>query len=296
MSRLMLVTRRRGQLARRIALLLTIVSALAFRPDAAIAHPLGNFTTNTATHLALTPGRVDVIYVVDLAEIPALKIRQELGAASGPVPSAAADRWRDDQCGSIARSLEITRNGARFELSSRQGSRISFPDGQAGLTTLRLECRFSNSAGTQSAEPVRVIDRNYPDRLGWREISASGDGVSITGDVASNSPTDLLLRYPKEAVSAPLRQLAASFSVSLGEATEVSSPSGSTTPSPVTANRGNDGLTERFQSLLDQRTVTIPFESEQQREAAFEKWREWSAKDLRKYREPPINAEEGIRL
>ncbi len=44
------------------------------------------------------------------------------------------------------------------------------------------------------------------------------------------------------------------------------------------------------------RTVTIPFESEQLREAAFEKWREWSEKELREYREPPMNAEEGIRL
>lgn len=44
------------------------------------------------------------------------------------------------------------------------------------------------------------------------------------------------------------------------------------------------------------RTVTIPFESDEQREVAFEKWREWSSKNLRKYREPPMNAEEGVNL
>ena len=259
MSRLTLVIRRRRQRARRIALLVGIVSALTFRPDAAIAHPLGNFTTNTAIHVELTPERVEVVYVVDLAEIPALKARQELGASSGPVPPAAADRWRDKRCGSIAQSLDITRSGIPVALTPTGGARLAFPPGQAGLTTLRLECRLQAASGTSSVGPVTLVDRNYPDRLGWREISVSGDGVSIAGDVANVSPTDLLLRYPKEAVRAPLRQLGASFDVSPANPSEASSPSGTVVVSPAAAGRGNDGLTQRFQSLLDHRRVTPPF-------------------------------------
>ena len=259
MSSLTFVSRRSVRLTKRIALLVAIVSALTFRPDAANAHPLGNFTTNTATHVAFTPGRVDVVYVVDLAEIPALKVRQELGASSGPVPAAAAARWRDGRCGSIAESLDITRSGDRLALTPAGSARLVFPPGQAGLTTLRLECRLAATSGTSSAGSVDVVDRNYPNRLGWREISISGDGVGIDGDVATVSPTDLLLRYPKEAVSAPLRQLAASFTVSPGGAVSGSAASDSATSSPVTTSRGNDGLTQRFQSLLDHRRVTLPF-------------------------------------
>lgn len=42
--------------------------------------------------------------------------------------------------------------------------------------------------------------------------------------------------------------------------------------------------------------LVVSFDNEEQREAAFEKWRVWSAKNLRKYRALPLNAEEGIRL
>lgn len=43
-------------------------------------------------------------------------------------------------------------------------------------------------------------------------------------------------------------------------------------------------------------SVNIAFESDAQREAAFEKWRAWSAKHVRKYRPLPANAEEGTGL
>ena len=43
-------------------------------------------------------------------------------------------------------------------------------------------------------------------------------------------------------------------------------------------------------------SVVVSFETEAQREAAFEKWRIWSAKNLRKYRALPRNAEEGTSL
>ncbi len=42
--------------------------------------------------------------------------------------------------------------------------------------------------------------------------------------------------------------------------------------------------------------LVVSFENEAQREAAFEKWRIWSAKNLRKYRALPMNAEEGTNL
>ena len=42
---------------------------------AALAHPLGNFTTNRFTGLEITPNEVRVHYVVDFAELAAFEER-----------------------------------------------------------------------------------------------------------------------------------------------------------------------------------------------------------------------------
>lgn len=42
--------------------------------------------------------------------------------------------------------------------------------------------------------------------------------------------------------------------------------------------------------------LVVSFDNEELREAAFEKWRIWSAKNIRKYRALPMNAEEGTSL
>src|SRR5947209_19669088 len=62
----------------RIALVSLVMSCLLLVavPRPAAAHPLGNFTVNQYSALTVATSRVDVLYVVDMAEIPAY---QELG-------------------------------------------------------------------------------------------------------------------------------------------------------------------------------------------------------------------------
>ncbi|MEO6203771.1 MAG: hypothetical protein ABIO67_00065, partial [Mycobacteriales bacterium] len=51
-------------------------TALALLPAApASAHPLGNFTVNTADRIIVVDGGVEVLHVVDLAEIPTVQAR-----------------------------------------------------------------------------------------------------------------------------------------------------------------------------------------------------------------------------
>ena len=54
----------------------------------AASHPLGNFTINTATELLLTPGAIQITYVVDMAEIPAF---QELRGIDTDVDGRVSD-------------------------------------------------------------------------------------------------------------------------------------------------------------------------------------------------------------
>jgi nickel/cobalt transporter (NicO) family protein len=221
-----------------------------FGPGAASAHPLGNFTVNTATQLVVGADETTVTYVVDMAEIPALKIRQELGAPSGVVPTGPADLWRDRTCRELLDGLRVTR-AERADALTVSASTLTFPAGQAGLSTLRLECEARIAGGPAA---YSVNDTNYADRIGWREMSVVGSGQRVSGDVATSSPTDLLRAYPSGAVSSPSDQRSISFSTSPGRASSESSnrATGST-------NRGNDGLTQRFQGLLAHRNLTLPF-------------------------------------
>ena len=61
---------------------LVAVGVLAGPAGPAAAHPLGNFTVNAYSGLTVTPGRLRIEYVLDLAEIPTF---QELAriASSG---------------------------------------------------------------------------------------------------------------------------------------------------------------------------------------------------------------------
>jgi len=44
----------------------------------AFAHPLGNFTINRFSQLSLNGDRIEVLYVVDYAEIPAFQEKQRI--------------------------------------------------------------------------------------------------------------------------------------------------------------------------------------------------------------------------
>ena len=167
---------------RRVALVFTlmVIGLLGWAPGAASAHPLGNFTTNTATRLVVGPRQLDVLYVVDMAEIPTLKVRQQLGAVTGEVPVAVANPWRDAQCATVKSGLTIKRDGVAQSLMAAQAS-VMFKPGQAGLSTLRLECNFRASSTSASSvrSTIEVVDTNFAERLGWREITASGAGMQL---------------------------------------------------------------------------------------------------------------------
>ena len=121
-----------------------IVAGLT-RPESAAAHPLGNFTVNRYSRLELYSDAIRVRYVLDMAEIPAF---QEIGEIDsdgdgepGPTESEAyLDRKTDD----LASNLNLSVNGstAALELLS---SEITYPEGQAGLKTLRIELLLESS-------------------------------------------------------------------------------------------------------------------------------------------------------
>jgi ABC-type nickel/cobalt efflux system permease component RcnA len=163
----------------RILLLLAVAAALV-APAAASAHPLGNFTVNRFARAEVAGDRLYVRYVLDLAEIPAYQARQE-----GVNPRVYGYR--------IAGNLHVTLNRRRVLLVPVRHA-LAYPQGVAGLRTMRLEVILRGPHVTQSSA-VGIRDENYAGRIGWHEL--------VVG-ARTRSASDELRAYPKSLLSSPL--------------------------------------------------------------------------------------------
>ena len=227
----------------------------AVRPVAASAHPLGNFTTNAAAQVTVGTDRVDVVYALDLAEIPALQAKQRFG-------SGGAAAYGSSQCAAIASALSVQIGGNAIVLGPAV-AKVALPPGQGGLSTLRLECQFSSPMKLAGRTTVTIADENFAQRIGWRELSLRGDGVSVDSALPSESPSDLLRGYPSGAVTSPLRVTSGEGTLAPGGARLDTAATATGDPS-VTAKtnglaRGNDRLSRSFTSLISHRRLSVPF-------------------------------------
>jgi ABC-type nickel/cobalt efflux system permease component RcnA len=184
-------------------------AALAL-PNAALAHPLGNFTTNHFTRIEVAGDRVYLTYVLDLAEIPTFQERGKVEALgqAGYARSVAA-RVRDD--------LALTVDGRRVPLQWLDDV-IGFPPGAAGLHTTRLEVLYAAPPLGQSPTRIAYRDGSFAGRLGWQEVVVKArDGATLTRTTAPpTSESDELRAYPKDLLSDPLHITTAALAVDPG--------------------------------------------------------------------------------
>lgn len=182
----------------------------------ALAHPLGNFTANTSAHLLVGGSATRIEYVLDLAEIPAFQARQTIDAdADGEVSGAEGERYTASECAAIAAGLSLAVDGGDTAALQVEAAALDFPDGEAGLQTLRLTCSLRAETGPlPSGARVSYRDDTRRDRAGWREVSAAGDGARLLdSDVPADSPSDQLRDYPRDRLAAPLAQTTAALRV-----------------------------------------------------------------------------------
>jgi nickel/cobalt exporter len=188
--------------------LLAAVAALVLLAPAASAHPLGNFSINHLTTVEISEDRVDVLYVLDQAEIPTT---EERGRSR-----AAVIRSKQDE---LRRNLVLEVDGREVPLRPLE-PKLSFPAGQAGLATTRFEQPLRAMAS--DAERVVIRDGTFPDRVGWKAIvAAPGEGTAVRSTAPSGDPTNGLRRYPEDLLSSPLDRRSASFTVKPGDGTLV---------------------------------------------------------------------------
>jgi nickel/cobalt transporter (NicO) family protein len=199
-----------------LAVLGVAVAAMAAGAGTASAHPLGNFTINVAIAVTVVPGEARVRYVVDMAEIPTFQETRHIDADGDGYPSGSElFVWAEATGARVASLLEIEAGHRSVALTSVAAAAELRP-GQGGLRTLRLEARLTGRIPRHGTISVR--DDTYPDRVGWREVSAAGaEGLAVTGSsVPTVSPSGMLTSYPEGLLNTPLRVRAATFSYGQG--------------------------------------------------------------------------------
>ena len=164
---------------RRLVVALALLAALV-APAAASAHPLGNFTINRFSRVEAAAGRVYVVYVLDLAEIPTYQ--------AGRIDARAYGRR-------IARGVRLELDG-RPALVTPIATALAHPRGAAGLPTTRLEVVLR---GPRLSGRVRVAyrDTNFAGRIGWKEIVVGARTPSRSRELRA---------YPRDLLQSPLDQ------------------------------------------------------------------------------------------
>jgi nickel/cobalt exporter len=249
--------------AARVAATLCIAGALVgLLAAAAAAHPLGNFSVNRYHGLVVAPGELRVDTVQDLAEIPTAQAMPRIDADHDGTPSVEElAAWAPRACRRAAGDLLISVDGRPIPAATRTAT-AHLRAGQAGLPTLRLECRIVAAlAGPRAVSVIEFRDR-APDQPGWREVTARGDRMTLlSSDVPQASRSDRLTGYPRDMLTAPLVQRGATLRVRPG------GPPLASTAAPAALvqgvgqllPRGADRLTEAFTALVARRALTPGF-------------------------------------
>ncbi|MEU4514093.1 High-affinity nickel-transporter [Nonomuraea wenchangensis] len=237
----------------RFALLSALAGLLlpALFAGPAAAHPLGNFTVNHYNGLVVTPGGIGNLAVVDLAELPTLQ--------AGPDVDAG---YAGRRCAALAAAQRLVVAGTAVPWRVTE-SGLAYAPGLGGLRTSRLTCRLT--AAVRASGPVEFTDAFEQDRIGWREISAAGDGVRLSAStVPARSVSDELRAYPEDLLSDPLDQRTATFTVSAGGPATGGSgavPGGPGVGGPVVGGPVGEAfaaLDRTFTDLIGSDALTLP--------------------------------------
>ncbi|MFD9317559.1 sulfite exporter TauE/SafE family protein [Streptomyces sp. NPDC060053] len=236
------------------AAVFTAGCALALVPSAdASAHPLGNFTVNRYDGLVAAPGQLRVDHVEDLAEIPATQAKPD-------IERLGMTEWARQRCATAATGSRLTVDGRAVTLTAGAAKAVVRP-GQAGLDTLRVECRLTAPLPAVSGEDTVSLafhSEGASSGPGWREITARGDRMTLAdSDVPKKSVSSELTSYPKELLSSPADTSTASVRVRPGGAALVEADRDA--PAASVLPRGADRWTRALDNLVARQDLTVGF-------------------------------------
>jgi ABC-type nickel/cobalt efflux system permease component RcnA len=172
---------------------------------------MGNFSINHFSALEISTDRIQVSYIIDMAEIPTFQEMQAQGLTAQPSDTRVAD-YRECKVRELQQGLVLQVDEQTLPLSIRTSS-LMFPPGTGGLPTLRISAVYEAHLGTTSGRLV-YEDHNYLQRVGWKEIIATASNrVALTDlSVPTVSKSNQLTTYAADLLQAPPQDLSVSLS------------------------------------------------------------------------------------
>jgi nickel/cobalt exporter len=236
------------RLAVLVAVFLAVTALGAVAAPAASAHPLGNFTVNQYSGLVVRPDGLRVDYVLDLAELPTFQYRPEIDADhDGTASPAELTAWSRRTCGMVAAGVRASADGRALTASVGRATG-EFRPGTAGLPTLRVQCGFAVPGALDGVRRVEYRSGALTDRVGWREVTAVGDRMTVRGDVPRDTVSHRLTAYPADLLSSPPDVRAATLDLTAGGP---ALRAAGTADAPASASaRGVDALTRAFTDFV----------------------------------------------
>ncbi|WP_240102645.1 nickel transporter [Streptomyces sp. MUM 16J] len=237
----------------RLPFVLLALGALALLPaGVASAHPLGNFTVNRYDGLVVAPGQLRVDHVEDLAEIPATQVKPDLDRLG-------LTAWARQRCARAAAGSRLTVGGRTVALTAEDSTAHLRP-GQAGLHTLRVECRLTAPLPRDGTESLGFHSADTAGGAGWREITARGDRMTLTAtDVPGKSVSHELTAYPQDLLASPADTTAAVLRVRPGGPALVAREQRQDAPGAAVLPRGADRWTRALDELVARHDLTVGF-------------------------------------
>ncbi|MCU1677591.1 MAG: Cobalt-zinc-cadmium resistance protein CzcD [Frankiales bacterium] len=223
---------------------------LAVLAAPAEAHPLGNATVSHYDGLTIAPGHVDNFAVEDSAEIPTVGRSAGIDTdGNGTLSREERTSYAAVQCASLAQGVRLSVGATSVPWTVLSSSYMQ-RGGAAGLPIGRLECRLRATADVSAVSSVSIDDSWDGAGIGWHEITAVGEGMTLTDSpVPAESLSNALLVYPNDMLSSPLDVRAATIQVTRGPGTSTYVARRAPAPANWLA-RTVGGLTTRLDNLV----------------------------------------------
>lgn len=157
-----------------------------------LAHPLGNFTINHLSKITVRSNRIEVRYILDLAEIPSYAALRAVSPNAKMTKKQLA-AWGAAQAAIIVPKLTLQADERALPIMTDQSIAHIHP-GAGGLPLLYLVVNAHATLPIGSTvENLVYNDAAYPDRIGWKDV------LLLPG----TEPTGELTKYPSDLAGSP---------------------------------------------------------------------------------------------
>jgi high-affinity nickel-transport protein len=173
---------------------------------------MGNFSVNHYSKVTIGQQSIEILYLVDMAEIPTYQEIREFEITAKP-DDPSVDRYLDRQEPILKAGLSVESDGRVVRLETIE-RRVTFAEGAGGLLTMKIGFVFRGQLDfIAGIHQLAFTDNNFAGRAGWKEIVVLGDGAEI---VNSSAPavdrSRELTNYSSDALNSPPQLLSVEVS------------------------------------------------------------------------------------